>query len=122
MQPDAEHQQDHADLGELAGQVLVGDEAGRERSDRDAGEQIADQGRDPEAVGDRAEQPGEPERDDDGRDQRRVMRHQPASAGAAAIAAAGAAASGRVIMPTSRASSTIVWPISCSPMITLVAP
>ena len=51
MQPDAEHQQDHADLGELVGEVLVGDEAGRERSDRDAGEQIADQRRDPAGGG-----------------------------------------------------------------------
>ena len=39
----------------------------------------------------------------DRRDQRRVV-HQPASAGAAAIGAAGAAASGSVIMPASRAS------------------
>ena len=32
MQADAEHQQDDADLGELVGDVLVGDVAGRERA------------------------------------------------------------------------------------------
>ena len=32
MQADAEHQQDDADLGELVGQALVGDEARRERA------------------------------------------------------------------------------------------
>ena len=36
MQADAEHQQDDADLGQLAGEVLIGDEARRERSDHDA--------------------------------------------------------------------------------------
>ena len=45
MQADAEHQQDDADLGELARERLVGDEARREGADGDAGEQIADQRR-----------------------------------------------------------------------------
>ena len=45
MQADAEHQEDDADLGELVGEALVGDEAGRERPDGDAGEQIADERR-----------------------------------------------------------------------------
>ena len=58
-------------------QRLVGDEAGRERADRDAGEQIADQRRDAEPMGDRAEDEGEREADDDRGDQRRVMRHPP---------------------------------------------
>ena len=47
VQADAEHQQDDADLGELAGEILVGDKARRERADDDAGEQIADQRRQP---------------------------------------------------------------------------
>ena len=34
MQADAEHQQDDADLGQLVGELLVGDEARRERPDR----------------------------------------------------------------------------------------
>ncbi len=42
MQADAEHQEDHADLGELGRQRLVGDEARRPRADHHAGEQIAD--------------------------------------------------------------------------------
>ncbi len=45
MQADAEHQQDDADLGQLVGELLVGDEAGRERPDQHAGQQIADQRR-----------------------------------------------------------------------------
>ena len=52
MQADAEHQQDDADLGELGRQRLIGDEARRERADHDAGEQIADQRRDPQPVRD----------------------------------------------------------------------
>ena len=76
MQPDAEHQQDDADLGELVGQALVGDEARRERSDHDAGEQIADQRRDPEPMCQRAKRKRQHEADDDQGDQRRVVRHR----------------------------------------------
>ena len=43
MEPDAEHQQDDADLGQLIGDVLIGDVARRERADKDAGDQIADE-------------------------------------------------------------------------------
>ena len=42
MQADAEHQQDHADFGELRRQGLIADEAGGVRADQHAGEQIAD--------------------------------------------------------------------------------
>ena len=42
LQADAEHQQDDADLGELLGEVRVGDEARRVRPDQRAGEQVAD--------------------------------------------------------------------------------
>ena len=50
MQTDGEEQQDNADLGELVGQRLIGDEARREGTDQDAGEQIADQRRDAQPV------------------------------------------------------------------------
>lgn len=42
MQADAEHQQDDADLRQLDRELLVRDEAGREGTDHDAGQQIAD--------------------------------------------------------------------------------
>ena len=57
-------------------QALVGDEARRVRPDQHAGEQIADQRRHPEAVGERAEDEGQPQTGDDGGDKRRVMRHR----------------------------------------------
>ena len=50
MQPHAEHQENDADLGELVGDVLVGDKARRERPDDDAGHEIADQRRQLEAI------------------------------------------------------------------------
>ena len=52
VQADAEHQQDDADLGELLGQLAVGDEAGRVRPDDDAGEQVADDRREAEPLRD----------------------------------------------------------------------
>ncbi len=76
MQADAEHQQDDAHLGQLQRQMLVGDEAWRVRADQHAGEQIADERRDAEAVGERAEDERKPETGDDGGDQGRVMRHR----------------------------------------------
>ena len=80
MQADPEHQQDDADLGELQRQVLVGDKARRERADRDAGEQVSDQRRDPQPVGDRAKDKGEADAEDDRRDQRgRVVLHDAGS-------------------------------------------
>ena len=85
MQADAEHQQDHADLGELVGAASwSATKPGVNGPISDARQQIADQRR-AQAVGDRAEQEGEHEPGHDGGDQRRVVRHQPASAGAAAI-------------------------------------
>ena len=55
VQADAEHQQHHADLGELPREVDIGDEARRGRPDEDAGEQIADQRRQLQARRDEAE-------------------------------------------------------------------
>ena len=69
MQADAEHQQDDADLGELAGEILVGDKARRERPDDDAGEEIADQRRQLEPVRHGRQDPGECQSGDDGRDE-----------------------------------------------------
>jgi hypothetical protein len=76
MQADAKHQQDDADLGQFIRHALVRDVARRERPDQDAGEQIADQRRDPEAVRQCAECEGQHEADDDHADERRVMRHR----------------------------------------------
>jgi hypothetical protein len=52
MQADAEHQQDDADLGQLIGEILVADEARCERAGGDTGEEIADERRNPQSVGD----------------------------------------------------------------------
>ena len=75
VQPDAEHQQDDADLGQLAGQRLVGDEAGRVGAERHAGQQVADERGYADALGDGAEDEGEAEPHDDGGDERGVVRH-----------------------------------------------
>ena len=80
MQAHPEHQQDDADLGELQRQVLVGDKARRGRADRDPGEQVSDQRRDPQTMGDRAKDEGEADTEDDRRDQRgRVVLHDAGS-------------------------------------------
>ena len=73
--PDAEHEQDDADLREFAGERLIGDEAGRVRPHRDASQQIAGQGRQPQAIGDRPEDESQDQSGDDGSDERRVVRH-----------------------------------------------
>ena len=70
VQADAEHQQDDADLGELARERLVGDEARRRRADQHAGDEIADERRQAQPMGSRAEHPGKGQRNDDGGDQR----------------------------------------------------
>jgi hypothetical protein len=67
MQADGEEQQDDADLGQLVGQRLIGDEARREGTDQDAGEQIADQRRDAQPV----RRQTEAERQDEPRGDRR---------------------------------------------------
>ena len=55
MQPDAEHEQNDADLGQLLGQIMVGDEAGGIWADCYAGQQIADDRRQAEPLRDVAE-------------------------------------------------------------------
>ena len=75
MQANPEHQQDDADFGELIGNALIGDEARRERADGNAGEQIADQRRQPQALGHEAEGEGEHKPHGERRDERSRMRH-----------------------------------------------
>jgi len=64
MQADAEHQQDHADIGKLERQLGIGDEAWRERPDGDACKDVARQRRQAQQVGERAEDEGETEAED----------------------------------------------------------
>ena len=75
LDPDPEHQQDHADLGELAGDLGVRDDARRERAERDAGGDVADDGREPEPLGDQAADEGGNEPDGDGRDENGLVVH-----------------------------------------------
>ena len=75
MQPNAEHQQDHADFGELIGDALIGDETRREGADGDAGQQIADQRRQLQALGDKAKAEGEHKPENQRRYERGRMRH-----------------------------------------------
>ena len=76
MQADAEHQQNDADFGEFGGKALVGDEAGRERADGDAGEQVAYDGGNAQPLGKRAQDEGQRQADDNGGDQWRIVRHR----------------------------------------------
>jgi hypothetical protein len=73
VQADPEHQQDHADLGQLRRQLLVGHIAGGERPDQHAGQQVADEHRQLQPVGDGAEHEGQSQARDDGGDQRGMM-------------------------------------------------
>jgi hypothetical protein len=58
LEADAEHQEDDSDLGELIRQLPVGDEAGGVGADGEAGQQVADDGREPKAVGHVAQNQG----------------------------------------------------------------
>jgi hypothetical protein len=75
MQSNAEHQEDHADLGELVRNPLVGDIARGERADEDAGDEITDKRGKPQPLCQHAEAECEHQRNHDRRDQRSVMRH-----------------------------------------------
>jgi hypothetical protein len=55
LKADAKHQKDDANLRELLGQERVGDETRRIRTHQCAGEQVADNGRQTEALGDVAQ-------------------------------------------------------------------
>ena len=50
MQADTEHQENHADLGELLGQLGIGDEAGRVRTYDNARDEVANERRQPEPM------------------------------------------------------------------------
>ena len=56
LQADAEHQQDHADLGELFGHSRIHRHPGRVRADERAGQQIADNRRKSQPLRDVAEE------------------------------------------------------------------
>jgi hypothetical protein len=73
---DPEHQQDDADLRDLRGQLLVRHEPGRERTDHDAREQVADERRKADAHGEEAADEREAQPDRDRRDERDVVRHR----------------------------------------------
>lgn len=75
MQADAEHQQDDADFGQLAGETGVGDEAGRKRPEHHAGQQVADDGRDAQPVGDGGEDERQHNAANDCGDERRALFH-----------------------------------------------
>ena len=129
MQADAEHQQDDADLGELACERLVGDEAGRRRADQHAGDEIADERLQTQPMGERAEHPGKGQRNDDGGDQRVSHRSRTPQAVVPSLASAdgfglGAAPSGDVLgtVTALRTFSIMARAISNSPMITVEAP
>ena len=79
MKPDAEHQKDDADLGQFGGKALVGDEARRERTNRDAREQIADDRRNAKPLSQGAKDERQGEANDNGGDQRRIVRHREAN-------------------------------------------
>ena len=75
MKPDAEHQQDDAELGQLRRNLTVGDISRRERADHDTRQEIADQRRQPQPVGGRAEKERQHEAGDDRRNERRSVPH-----------------------------------------------
>ncbi len=62
VQPDPEHEQNHADIGKLLGEMRVGLEAGRVLADDDPREEISDDGRQPEPVRDVPKHEGRAER------------------------------------------------------------
>ena len=76
MQTHPEHQQHHADFGQLVREGRVGEDAGRMLPGGDAGQQIADErGRLQEALADEAEDERQRKRDDEGRDERKTVFH-----------------------------------------------
>ena len=59
MDAHTEHQKDHADLGQLGGDVRIGHETRGERADQHAGEEIPDDRRQAKATGDESAHEGE---------------------------------------------------------------
>ena len=77
VQPNAEHQQHHADIGQLQGQVLVQDYARTERSNHHARQQVAQQRRQAQPLHRRTQHKGQAQADDQDADQRGHMLHVP---------------------------------------------
>jgi hypothetical protein len=75
VDPHPEHQQDHADLGELLGQRDVGDEPWGIRSHRHARQEIAYDRRQAQPHREQAEQKREAETRGDGGDELGLVRH-----------------------------------------------
>ena len=75
VEADAEHQKDDADLSQLTGKILIGDEARCERPDRNPREKIAGKGRNAQAIRQHAEQESSDDANDDRGGEGGVMRH-----------------------------------------------
>ena len=58
MQAHPEHEENDADFGQLAGHFGIGDEPCRIGSEHDPGDEIAEQGRQPQPVGEETEGAG----------------------------------------------------------------
>ena len=116
VQADAEHQQHHADLGQFAGDLHVGDEAGRARPDHDAGQQVAHQRRQLQPRRDEAEQQRQAERRGDGGDEWDRVVHAPDACrnGRPILAWISAPSGARHVQPPSNCppSTAIVCPVT----------
>lgn len=75
VQADAEHHQNDADLGELLGDGQIAAETRRVRPDEHAGEQVADDRRQSQAMGDVAADQGRAERGGKRRNQFEIAVH-----------------------------------------------
>lgn len=69
MDSDAEHQQDHADLRQLSGNLLIGYQAGSEGTEGHSSEQVAHDRWQPKATGDKSSQEGSAQPESDGADE-----------------------------------------------------
>ena len=76
MQADAEHQQDDADLGEFRGELCIAHEAGGERADDHARDQVSNQRRQLQTGRDHAEDKGQAQANGQKRDQRCPVGHR----------------------------------------------
>ena len=75
MRADAEHEQHHTDLGELRGEMRVGDPARRVRTHRDAGEEVTDERRQAQPYRRKPEHKGEREANGERGDQGVFVQH-----------------------------------------------
>ncbi len=75
VDPDPEHQEDHAELGELRGDARIRGEARGERSQEHAGDDVADDRGQPEAAGDEAADEGGRQAHGDRGDQNGLVVH-----------------------------------------------